>query len=56
MGRSGEGGRRGLRGIMISIYGVCGVTGNSTAQRRLATQWHLTTLMDSDFNAVLGGT
>ena len=51
----GEGGRRGLRGIMIGAHGVCGVMGKTVAQRQIVTLWHLTTLMDSDCNRVWGG-
>ena len=51
----GEGGRRGLRGIMFSTHGVRGHRENSVAPRRqIVTLWHLTTLMDSDYNGVLG--
>ena len=46
----GDGGRRGLRCIMISIHGVGGGRGeDSVAHRRqVVTLWHLTTLMNSD--------
>ena len=45
----GEGGRRGLRGIMISTHGVGGHRENSVAQRRhMMNLWHLAALMDTD--------
>ena len=46
----GEGGRRGLWGIIIGAHGVCGGhEEDSVAQRRqIGTLWHLTTLKDSD--------
>ena len=45
----GEGGRRGLRGIMFSTHGVGNHGENNVAQRRqIVNLWHLTTLMDND--------
>ena len=47
-----RGGRRGLRGIMISTHGVeGGIIGRHVAHgRQVVTVWHITTLMDSDFS------
>ena len=55
MGRKGL--RRGIKGIMISTHNVGGGTGvGSTTQRRqVVILYHLTTLMDSDYNGVCGG-
>ena len=45
----GEGGRRGLRGIIISTHGVGDHGESSVAQRRhLVDLWQLAALMDSD--------
>ena len=53
----GEGGRRGLRGIMFSTHGVGDHRENSVAQRRhVVDLLHLTTLMDNDFIRVWVGT
>ena len=53
----GEGGRRGMRGIMFSTHGKWGHGENGVAQRRQTVNlWHLTTLMYSDCNGVWGGT
>ena len=53
----GEGGRRGMRGIMFSTHGVGDHGENSVAQRRhIVNLWHLTTLMDSDCIGVWVGT
>ena len=54
MRKVGWGGRRGLRGIMIGTHGVGGGHGeDSVAQRgQVVSLWHLTTLMNSDFNGV----
>ena len=54
---SGEGGRRGLRGIMFSTHSVGGHGENSVAQRRQTVNlWHLAALMDSDLIGVWVGT
>ena len=57
-GRSGgEGGRRGLRGIMFSTHGVGYHGENSVAQRRHTVDlWHLAALMDSDCIGLWVGT
>ena len=57
-GRLGaEGGRRGLRVIMLSMHGVGDHRENSVAQRRqIVNLWHLTTLMDSACIGVWKGT
>ena len=56
-GRSGEGGRRGLRGIMFSTHGVGDHGENSVAQGRdLVELWQLAALMDSDCTGVWVGT
>ena len=53
----GEGGRRGLRGIMFTTHGMGHHGKNSIAQRRhVVDLWYLTTLMDSDCIGVLVGT
>ena len=53
----GEGGRRGLRGIMFSTHGVGGYREKSVAQsRHIVNLWHLTTLMDSACISVWVGT
>ena len=53
----GEGGRKGLRGIMIGTHGeLGGHREDSVAQRRqVVILCHLTMLMDSDCNTVWGG-
>ena len=53
----GEGGRRGVRGIMIGTHGGGrDHEEDSVAQRRqIVTLWHLTTLMGSDCHGVWGG-
>ena len=46
---SGEGGRRGLRGIMFCTHGVGDHGENSVSQRRdIVDLWQLAALMDSD--------
>ena len=53
----GEGGRRGLRGIMFSTHGVGDHGENSVSQRRdIVDLWQLAALMDSDCIGVWGGT
>ena len=53
----GEGGRRGLRGIMFSTHGVGDHGENSVAQKRhIVDLWHLAALMDSDCTGVRVGT
>ena len=53
----GEGGRRGLRGIMFSTHGVADHRENSVAQRRhIVDLWYLAALMDSDCIGVWVGT
>ena len=53
----GDGGRRGLRGIMFSTHGVGDHGENSVAERsQIVNLWHLTTLMDSDCIGVCVGT
>ena len=53
----GEGGRRGLRGIMFSTYGVGNNRENSVAQRRhIVDLWHLAAPMDHDCIGVWVGT
>ena len=53
----GEGGRRGLRGIMFSTHGVGDHKENTVPQRsHIVDLWHLTTLMDSDCSGVWVGT
>ena len=53
----GEGGRRGLRGIMFSTHGVGNHGENSVLQRRhIVDLWHLAALMDSDCIGVWVGT
>ena len=56
MSRGGEGGRRGLRGIMFSTHGVGDHGENSVAQRRhIVDLWHLAALMNSDCTGVWVG-
>ena len=51
-----EGGRRGLRGIIIGTEGVGCHKENSVVQRRhVVTLWHLTMLMDSDCSGMWWG-
>ena len=52
----GKGGRRGLKGIMISTHNIRGHGEGSIAQRRpVVPLLHLTMLMDCDYNGVCGG-
>ena len=54
---SGEGGRRGLRDIMLSTHGVGDHGENSVSQRRdIVDLWQLAALMDSDCTGVWVGT
>ena len=56
MGRSGKGGRRGLRGIMFTTHGVRGQREDSAAQRRHMVTKYSVGSWDGKCEGIMGKT